>query len=239
MTELTQSHSFKSRGDNMSRLETFVAAAFAFAVTMLIISVDDVPSNFQEFLIAVKLVPSFAASFTVIVWIWASHANWCKRYGLEDGISVTLSCSLVFIVLVYIFPLRLMMQGLFAVLTDGYLPSEMSYNSAAEVRLMFAFYAVGFVALALNFFALYHYAYAKQKQLGLSSVELFITNTDRLNWILIAVVSLFSLSLAISLPAQYIGWAGYSYFLLFPVLFGFNIAQDKKLHGQIKQSAAG
>ena len=36
-------HPFKMRGENMTHIETFVAAAFAFAVTMLVITVGSVP----------------------------------------------------------------------------------------------------------------------------------------------------------------------------------------------------
>mgnify|MGYP002260289540 CR=1 FL=1 len=38
------------RGENMSRIETFVDAAFAFAFTMLVISIDQIPSNPEELL---------------------------------------------------------------------------------------------------------------------------------------------------------------------------------------------
>ncbi|WP_100657608.1 TMEM175 family protein [Alteromonas flava] len=112
-TRTKKQPTFRNRGESMDRLETFVAAAFAFAVTMLVISVDDVPSNYAQFVYAVKLIPSFAASFAVIVWIWASHANWCRRYGLEDGPAIIMSATLVFLVLVYIYPLRAMMQVFF------------------------------------------------------------------------------------------------------------------------------
>jgi uncharacterized membrane protein len=33
------------RGENMTRIETFVDAAFAFAFTMLVISIDEIPRS--------------------------------------------------------------------------------------------------------------------------------------------------------------------------------------------------
>ena len=36
------------RGDNMTRIETFVDAAFAFAFTMLVISIDEIPKSPPE-----------------------------------------------------------------------------------------------------------------------------------------------------------------------------------------------
>ncbi|WP_051275691.1 TMEM175 family protein [Aestuariibacter salexigens] len=219
---------FRLRGESMDRLETFVAAAFAFAVTMLVISIDDVPKTFDEFVMAVKLVPSFAASFAIVAWIWATHANWCRRYGLEDGPSIVMSCVLVFLVLVYVFPLRLMMQGLFAVLSDGFLPSEMRYSSVDEVRFMFIFYACGFWALSANFFVLFHYALKKREQIGLSEQEVFQTETDKQSWALTNVVPLVSMLIALYAQDQNIGWSGFAYFLLFPVLTSHAVLRNRK-----------
>ncbi|CCQ10257.1 Transglutaminase-like [Pseudoalteromonas luteoviolacea B = ATCC 29581] len=209
---------FRLRGESMDRLETFVAASFAFAVTMLIISIDDIPTNFTEFLQAVKLVPSFAASFAIIAWIWASHAAWCRKYGLEDAPTILLSCTLVFVVLIYIFPLRIMMQGLFAALSDGYLPSEMKYDNIFEVRFMFVFYSVGFWALSANFFALFAYANRQKERLNLTCFEQYQTQTEQQSWAIVNLIALSSIVLSIYLPSHLIGWAGYVYFLLFPIL---------------------
>ncbi len=42
LAELPTENGFRQRGMQMTRLETFTDAAFAFAVTLLVISVDDV-----------------------------------------------------------------------------------------------------------------------------------------------------------------------------------------------------
>ena len=54
MSNNPEDHPFKMRGENMTRIETFVAAAFAFAVTMLVISVGSVPETMQEFVDSTK-----------------------------------------------------------------------------------------------------------------------------------------------------------------------------------------
>lgn len=216
--QISKVESFTMRGQSMSRLETLVAAAFAFAVTMLIISVGNVPGNFTEFIQAAKLIPSSAASFAIILWVWATHANWCRRFGLEDGMAILMSGTLIFIVLVYIFPLRLIMQGMFSMLSDGILPSEMRYQSADQARFMFVFYAAGFVALALNFAGLFSYAKRLKNQLQLSDAEIYHTNTQIQMWLLTALVASASLSSALLLPDTKLSWAGFIYFLFFPVL---------------------
>ncbi|MFT6779903.1 MAG: hypothetical protein ACJAV1_003849 [Paraglaciecola sp.] len=50
-------HTLKMRGENMTRIETFVAAAFA--LTMLVISLGAVPETMQEFVEATKQISAF------------------------------------------------------------------------------------------------------------------------------------------------------------------------------------
>ena len=45
LASLPDKNGIRQRGMDMTRLETFTDAAFAFAVTLLVISVDDVPGN--------------------------------------------------------------------------------------------------------------------------------------------------------------------------------------------------
>ena len=171
------SYTFKMRGENMTRIETFVAAAFAFAVTMLVISVGTVPATMTEFVEATKQIPAFSASCALIVWIWHTHAVWCRRYGLEDGTTIFLSASLIILVLTYIYPLRLMMQSLFQAISNGFLPMEMEFNNIWEIRFLFAFYAVGFMLLCFNFIALYVYAISKKTHLKIRM--LFLTSDSK------------------------------------------------------------
>ena len=95
----------------MTRVEVFVDAAFAFAVTMLVISFDAIPGNWDEMLLAVKTIPAFAVAVAQLVWIWHEHSVWSKRFGLDDGITVLLSTVLLILVLIYIYPLRIMAAG--------------------------------------------------------------------------------------------------------------------------------
>jgi len=52
---------FKVRGKEVTRLETFMDAAFAFATTMLVISVGTLPKNYQE--LVLSLYPIRALGF--------------------------------------------------------------------------------------------------------------------------------------------------------------------------------
>ena len=46
LTTLPREDGFRLRGQSVTRLETFVDAAFAFALTLLVIAGDDLPDSF-------------------------------------------------------------------------------------------------------------------------------------------------------------------------------------------------
>ena len=104
---------FRQRGMEMTRLETFTDAAFAFAVTLLVISVDDVPRSYDEFITALKQIPAFIACFLQLMLFWWGHHTWSRRFGLEDGTSMLCSLALVAAVLIYIYPLRVIFGAFF------------------------------------------------------------------------------------------------------------------------------
>lgn len=104
---------FRERGHQVTRVEAFVDAAFAFAVTLLVISVGDDLDSVPKLIDAIKEVPAFAASFALVALIWFAHHGWSRRFGLDDHGSVFRSLVLVFFVLVWIFPLRMMFRAAF------------------------------------------------------------------------------------------------------------------------------
>ena len=50
----------------MTRLETFIDAAFAFAITMLVIASQQIPDDIETLLAGFKNVPVFVASIIVL-----------------------------------------------------------------------------------------------------------------------------------------------------------------------------
>jgi len=218
MSEARPIDHFTMRGESMTRIETFVAASFAFAITMMVISLGTIPDSVANFVEACKQIPAFSASCALIIWIWHTHAKWSRRYGLEYGPSIMLSASLIILVLIYIYPLRLMMQGLFQALSNGYFPMPLQFSAFWEVQFMFSFYALGFLLLCLNFVALYLYAIAQRQSLGLSEHELFDSKTEIFQWLLAAIVCVISLIISITANPKWISFSGYAFFLLFPFL---------------------
>lgn len=173
-------------------MEAFVDAAFAFAVTLLVISLDSVPSNIPEFVVALKGIPAFAGSFALIAMFWWSHAVWSRRYGLQDGISVLLSLVLVFLVLVYVYPLRMLFSSFFSWVSGGWLPSPLKLESN-DLLWMFVVYAIAWSTLGLVIVALYRHAWNVRDQLQLTIEERIHLRGDIATWSLIPLTGLMSL----------------------------------------------
>ncbi|MFC3092744.1 DUF1211 domain-containing protein [Alteromonas sediminis] len=206
---------FKMRGEAMTRIEIFVAAAFAFAITMLIISLDDMPRNMDEFKMAIRNIPSFLMSSALIIYVWHIHANWSRHYGLEDRMTVFLSSVLICIVLIFMYPLRLMMQGLFFIVSDGYFPLGIELDGYDNLRMMFLFYAIGFLALTVNFWALYAYARHLRVKLALSELELKYTRENEISWLLNCVISAAVITVMVFIPDNLLIYSPHLFFLLF------------------------
>src|SRR2546423_2825076 len=94
---------FRLRGIAMTRLETFIDAAFAFAISMLVIAAQQIPDNIQALLAAFKNVPTFVCSIAVLGIFWRGHWLWSRRYGLEDGVSNFIRWILIFTILIFIY----------------------------------------------------------------------------------------------------------------------------------------
>jgi uncharacterized membrane protein len=159
------------RGREVTRIEAFVDAAFAFAVTLLVISFNAMPDSAQALVEALKGVPAFAASFSLLAMLWWQHADWSRRYGLDDGHSVLLSLLLVFLVLVYVYPLRIIFTAFFGWVTHGWLPMGIAIDSARDLQLMFLAYAVAWTTLGFVVVALYRHAWRNRDALGLDRDE--------------------------------------------------------------------
>lgn len=212
---LTVENQFRLRGSEVTRLDTFIDAAFAFVLTLLVISFDEIPSNYSEVLDAVKRIPGFAASFAILMMFWLQHRRWSRRYGLENLKTILYSLILIFVTLVYVYPLRMIFEGMFANLSGGYLPTSYRLESYAELRMIFVFYSTGFFAMALLITQLYRAAISSSALLALNQFELRRTRIDMQIWALAAGVGMLSVLLALVLPEAWIVVAGYMYFAFF------------------------
>ena len=198
----------------MTRIEVFVDAAFAFAVTMLVISFDAIPTTFPELVHAIKGIPAFIVAVAQLVWIWYTHNIWSKRFGLENPMAVVLSTALLVVMLIYIYPMRIMAQGMFSWFTNEYLPVEFWLNSVDELSSLFVFLGIGFIALSLVFVIMYRYAGSLKTELLLNETEYYYTQTFQIMWLGAAAIGGLSAILAKTLPLACVPFSGFAFMLL-------------------------
>ncbi|MCP4300820.1 MAG: DUF1211 domain-containing protein [Gammaproteobacteria bacterium] len=216
LDRLTVENHFRLRGLEVSRLDTFIDAAFAFVLTLLVISIDEIPSSYAEMMAAAKQIPGFATSFAIIMMFWLQHRVWSRRYGLENRRTIVLSLALIFVVLVYVYPLRVMFEGFFAYLSNGYLTASFRIVSNSELRGMLLFYSVGFSSMSLIISQLYSIAIRSSETLALNEIEIRKTRLRARGWGIAAAFGTLSTVMALVLPDSRVALAGHIYFIMLP-----------------------
>ena len=202
---------FRQRGHDMTRIEVLTDTAFAFAVTMLVISLNELPGNWSELAASLKQLPALLASFAQIMLFWQAHVLWSRRFGLTDGTTIWLSAGVIFVMLVFVYLLRLLFSSAFAWFTNGWLPSEMEINSIGEVRALFLLYGSGFLLLSILLCALNLHALRLRERLSLNAVELHDTRTEIVYTATLAATAACSILFALVFDGAAIAVAGFAY----------------------------
>lgn len=229
LAELPIKSYIRLRGLEMTRLETFCDAAFAFALTMLVISVDSIPSSFAELIHALKGTPAFAASFAMIASVWAGHRKWSRRYGLEDSLTTIISLGMVFVMMIYVYPLKMVFSAMFSWMTNGWAPTNFSLSTSGELIGIFQVYGVGFFALHALIGLLYWRALHAAKELRLNNVEIASTNQGIISYGILAMTGLVSVLLASVLTDRLAVYAGFAYTTLCVSMPWISIVHGRKL----------
>src|SRR5918912_701157 len=96
---------FRLRGlGEVARIEAFSDAVIAFAVTLLVVSLE-VPKTFDELLLTMRGFFAFAICFALLLSVWYDHYKFFRRYGLMDTPTRWLNSALLFLMLLYVYPL--------------------------------------------------------------------------------------------------------------------------------------
>jgi hypothetical protein len=206
---------FRLRGMEMTRLETFIDAAFAFAISMLVIVAQQIPDDIASLLSAFKNVPTFICSIAVLSIFWRGHWLWSRRYGLEDGVSVLISWALIVTILIFIYPLKAIFGAMWHFLSNGRLGNPFSlHTTEQQVRWIFAVYALGLVATSAEILLLNLRAWQLREPLQLNARERLMTRGELTGWSIPMSMGIVSLVLAFALPIQQFAWCGWIYFLM-------------------------
>ena len=190
-----------------NRLDNFTDAAFAFAVSLLVIGGARVPENFDALVRALGDIPAFAFGFAVMAMFWLSHVRWRTVRGDGDWLSVLLTLVLVFLTLVYVQPLRAMAAATGLWFTGH---GQMFGGSLAG---LFAVYGTGFVAMSLTMVALWS---EPLRDVGLGSEAQGNAKGERGIWLILAATGLVSILVSMTV---YGVWAAMVYATL-PLTIG-------------------
>ncbi len=204
--------SFRWRGEEVWRVEGFSDAVFAFAITLLVVSLE-VPSSFDELFETMRGFFAFAVCFTLLLLVWYEHYKFSRRYGLRDNLTVYLNAALLFLVLFYVYPLKF----LFTLLADQLLGFSEEVIESSQVPLLILIYGVGFVALQLVFVMFYWHAYSLRAVLELDAPESSVTREEIQSFLVNVSVGLASIFVAILGGEEASSWAGMLYLLIFPL----------------------
>src|SRR6266852_569920 len=215
LDELPRLREFRLRGMQMTRLETFIDAAFAFAISMLVIAAQQIPDNIQALLAAFRNVPTFVCSIAVLGIFWRGHWLWSRRYGLEDGASILISWTMIVTILIFIYPLKAIFGAMWYFLTDGQVGQPFSlHTTESQARIIFAIYALGTIAISAEILLLNLRAWQLREPLRLNARERLVTRSELTGWSVPVSVGIVSLVLAFILPTEEIAWCGWVYFLM-------------------------
>src|ERR1700704_2342561 len=117
--DIGRSGHFRWRSHEISRIEGLSDAVFAFAVTLLVVSLE-VPKTFTELALTMRGFGAFAISFALLLFVWFNQYKYFRRYGLQDNMTVLLNAVLLFVILFYVYPLKFLFSYLVSAFTGGH-----------------------------------------------------------------------------------------------------------------------
>ena len=191
------------------RLDGFTDAAFAFAVSLLVVGGGSTgPPDSADLFRRLTVLPAFAVGFAILAMFWHAHVRWRRVRGAGDGVSVLLTMALVFLVLVYVFPLGAMAKSLSALATGR------GAGIKGSIGDLFTVYGAGFLAMSAVLAALFANA-LRNPELTVGSRQ--AVRGEMIIWLILAGSAVISTALA----AAGGGWqfaAPWVYALLPPVI---------------------
>lgn len=189
----------KLNSKNLTRLESFSDAVFAFAATLLIVSLE-VPESFEILKNHLKGFGSFGLCFLALALIWKTHVSYFNRISKVDNVIIGLNMGFLFVVLYFVYPLKFLINLWFVGTT----------MQIEEIADLFILYSAGFAILFLILSTMYYRSYVIEEKVNPMSEFKFYAR----HYIIFVFVAVISILLAkYHLGLQY-GLPGFVYIVL-------------------------
>jgi uncharacterized membrane protein len=205
---------FNWRGNEVSRVEGFTDAVFAFAVTLLVVTLEG-PRTFDGLLDVLRGLPAFIICFALLMTFWNAHYRYHRRYGLEDFATRVLTMAILVLVLFFVYPLKFLFTMLTVNLFGFAMHDVPHLESASQWQMLYVIYGLGFAGVWTLYGFLYAHALRKRSQLQLTEAELVMTRGALAENLIYVGVCLTSVLLALLTTGILL--PGYIYFALAPL----------------------
>jgi uncharacterized membrane protein len=136
-----------------ARLDTFVDAAFAFALTLLVAGSVEAGSGrvVGDLRATVANLPAFAFGFAVLAMFWHEHVTWRRLADNNRAGGLLLSLALVFVIVLFVIALGPMAAAVVGYATMGVSPGV----SGQDLPFLFRLYGAGFATMCSLVMLLY------------------------------------------------------------------------------------
>jgi len=205
---------FRWRGNEISRVEGFTDAVFAFAVTLLVVALE-VPHSFEGLLDVVRGFPAFVICFAILMTFWNAHFRYHRRYGMEDVFTRVMTMAILVLVLFFVYPLKF----LFTMVTVGMFGLDLAdaphVAGREQSQALYLIYGLGFAGVWGLYALLYAHVLRKRQELQLDELEVLQTREDLYANLIYVVVCFGSIALAYSVTNQSL--PGFFYMVLAPL----------------------
>lgn len=201
-----------AREHESTRIEAFTDAMFAFAATLLVVSLE-VPRDFAELQHNLRGFVPFALSFATLYFIWIAHTNVFRRYALGDTYTLVVNGILLFTVLFYVYPLKFMATAIVAMFGGA----KEIVLTGEQVGPLFIIYGLGWTMVFFMIALLYRHAYKTRAAMHIDAIAAYDAHTHSIHYMGFAAVGVVSVMLAVAGIGVRYGVPGFAYGLVGPI----------------------
>lgn len=213
---------FRTRSEEILRIEALSDAVFAFSVSLLVASLE-VPQTFHEFQMIIYGAIPFFATVSVIFLLWYQQYIFFRHYALNDLCTILLNLVYLAVILFYVYPLKFLFSllihswtgiNLFPVATE----KGLVVLDPADFPSLIVIFSAGYFFVWLLLYIMHKRALRYAGGLALNKYEMAYTVKEIRGALFNCLVGLISFMFAL---AGFALLSGIPY-LCIPLLLGLN-----------------